>query len=406
MSHLVSAFDLPIAGRYANPGDKSAILPVVYGGFSAEGFIGPIPAVLIDKTNWVYAAAAHAVGSITDVYVGPVLQTSGYTVSISNNYESLGTIAIIDFASQPDGEVTWRGTGKQSGGATITNPITQLEDLLTTYGGFLASDFDGAALEIAREACVQLGYEFAWTIGDSRTALEWINDFIFNIGALWRLTGDAKLQIMVDTGEVSVAGVAAHIYASRDCLDGDDGVTMVGALAEMANQLLIRYAYSWPHRRPTAEVEVTDGISYNGHGILGHTGGGRKSVLLTGHRTEAQVETWANIMLRRQSYRRRVEGAELSFTVTGSRAAHLSVGDVIGFSWDSGPTRERSMPYRNELLQVISVTNDSLDHGGRTHIEAWDTGAYITTLSEGYYDAEEYFDADVIFGADRELEYL
>ena len=80
---FASPLDLVRTSRYASPGDPAEIIPDVYGDFSAGGLAGPIPAKLINKAGFVYAAAAHEVGSITNVYDGEVEKTIGVDVAVN-----------------------------------------------------------------------------------------------------------------------------------------------------------------------------------------------------------------------------------------------------------------------------------------------------------------------------------
>lgn len=372
---LTRALSLVRASRYASPGDAAAILPEVYGGFSSGGLRGPVPAVLIDNVNWVYAAAAHAVGSITNVYVDNVEQTSGFTVNINNNYESQGAIATIDFTSQPAGEVTWRGTGKQSGGSTITNCVTQLEDLLVTRGGFSSSDFDTTTLELARAAVSSQGYETAWVVWDERFVVEWINEMMFNCMGGWWMTGAGTLGLFVDAGAAPTSSMlVAHIVARRDCVGGDDGVAMSGDFEHLVNALNVDYLWSWFTGNPSSRLTSPEHtLSKNAHGEV------RKTVALRGHRRSVDVTAWSTVLFVRQAFTTRVEGAIISFTVDGPKLAHATIGDWIGFSWEWGPTREQGNSYRNEILRLVAIRHYLEELKFRTTVEAVDSGSYLTS---------------------------
>lgn len=408
MSHLALSTSLELirASRYANPASAADILPDVYGDFSAGGLAGPVPAVCIDTVNFVYAAAAHAVTSITNVYVGEIAQTIGVacTVSVSNNYEGQGLIAIIDFVTQPDGVVSWRGVGKVLAGDDENN-ITQLEDLLLTRGGLVDADFDNTMRETARAAVASQGYLTSWVVNDERARGEWINEMMFNVMGSWYVTGEDTIALLVDRGVApTIDEVLAHIIASRDVVDGDDGVQMSGDLQHLVNALNIDYLWNWAiNSRSSRIVTLQDNISLNIHGEV------RKSVTLRGLRRSADLTAWALVLFARQSFRRRVEGAIVNFVVDGPKLAHATVGDYITLSWVYGPTREENNVYVNQICRLVSVRHQLEGSMGRTQIEAVDTGAYITI--DVYFDADAgneggaledgYFNADDFFGSGR-----
>ena len=402
---LASPLTLLRTSRYASPGDPAEILPEVYGDFSSGGLAGPIPARLINKAGFVYAAAAHAVGSIANVYDGEVEKTIGVdvAVSVSNNYESQGVIATLDFVAQPVGPVSWRGTGKQSGGVTVTNPVTQLEDLLSTRGGAVAADYETAALELARATASTKGYQTAWVVADDRPVAEWLSEWMLNVMGSWHKHGDGRLCLWVDDGNWPLPeDIVAHVVARRDCVDGDDGVTMTGSERDLVNALNVHYLYSWTLGQPSSRItSEEDLISKNAHGES------RKGVTLKGHRRTADVTTWATVLFERQAYRRRVEGAVLRFTTTGAKLLHATIGDSIGFSWPWGPVREEGNDYVNEILRIIGLRHD-VGGSGQTEVTAVDLGGYLT--SDTYFDADDggslgdgYFNADDFYGAGRDL---
>ncbi len=392
---LSRPFDLPTAGVYARPGEPGAILPVVYGDFTTGGVRGPIPAVLIDSTNWIYAAAGHAVASITTVYVDDIEQTVGVTTSLSNNVESQGAIATITFASQPNGQVSWRGTGKKdSDGNLITDPLDQLQDMLTSYSDWVTADFDSASFAKASGRATTQGYAPAWVLNDTTEIATWINEIMFNILGSWRITGNGILAVSVETGLTpSVSDVVAHLVAARDLRDGEDGVTLTGSVSSLVNAATVYYRYSWSiNDTSTRLITPESAISLNGHGEV------RKSFTLRGLRSESDVRTWCAALFARQDYRTMVEGAQLEFAVPGSMLAHATKGDVLGFSWDAGPSRPGGESYVNELLRVVSIRHAVTDVA-QSLVTAVDTGVYIS--DDVALDATVALDASVPWGGGR-----
>lgn len=391
---LSSPLSLLRANRYARPASGADILPDVYGDFRTGGGLrGPCPAVLVDTTNFIYVAAAHSVVSIDQVFIDDVEQSSGFTVNVAYDLESLGEVAVIDFTSLPDGQVSWRGRGKPSGGSLITGALDQIEDLIKTRADGVTADFNAASLAEAKAAADSEGYTPAWVIQDLRELGEWLTEMLFNVCGRYRIAGDGRLEFMVDTG-LATYPMAAHVVASRDCVDGDDGVEFLGDYQHIVNALTVLYQWSFALGAPSVEDATQEhAVSKN---LYGET---RKIITLRGLRTAAEVATWADTIFTRSHYRSRVEGARVRFTVDGARCAHVTQGDYLSLSWDWGPYREEAALYRNEILQVLGVQHQPSPARLRTTITALDTGVYLTT--DPYFDAAVDFDADVVWGGDR-----
>lgn len=393
MAKLCAPLDLPTASPYQDAPEPGLILPVVFGDFSEGGLRGPIPAVLIDNVNWVYAAAGHAVGSISQVYVDDLPADPAPSVSVSNNYQGHGVIATITFAAQPTGVVTWRGTGYQESG-TLTNPIRQLQILLETYGDYATSDFEATALADSKLAVSGLGYETAWVVNDRRTVQDWVTEWMFNVMGYWRVTGLSKLELLIDSGSIPETLVVERILAARDCEDGDDGIEMTFDRRHLINKLSAYYLWSTSVGQASSRVVTLErAVSVNAMGEV------RKAVTLKGVRTAAYLTTWSNILFDRQAFVTRVEGATVAFTVVGPKLFHATVGDLVAFTWPFGPTREQGNPYSNEILRIVSISHD-LKAGGKSSVVALDTGRYLS-VQETELDAEEDYDADLFFGGGR-----
>lgn len=387
LARLCAAVELRRAEDFVNAPEPANILPDVYGDFAEGGLRGPCPTVLISQTSpFIYLAANHPVKSIEAVYVDDVEQTSGFSVSVSYPPPTLVAgvspaytqIAVIVFTEQPTGVVTWRGKGRmEDDGTLIVNPIRQLEILLRHRCGFTNSDFDAGSIAEAISDAAAVGYELAWVFNDDRQIQEWITEVLFNVMGYWRVNGREELQIGIDPGGPPDASRVAHaIIASRDVVHGEEGVEIVLDRQNLVNKLNAYYLWSWSTGQPSSRIiSIEDNISINAHGEQ------RKAVTLKGHRDQTQVHAWGDILMDRQSFRTRLEGGMVRFTVRDAQGVHLSVGDLISFSWASGPIRELGNPYVNQILRVISSTNDWMQ-GGMTTIEALDTGEYMRDGSD------------------------
>jgi hypothetical protein len=134
---MESSFVLPTTSGYTNTGPyaDNVPLPLPYGDLTENSDEAVWVCPLIDSVNHVYCVAGWPIlsvanGNSVSVYVDGVLQSSGYTFDESNDYESQGNIAIIDFTADPGGLVTVKCKGKDDSGTLLTNPITIIEDLL------------------------------------------------------------------------------------------------------------------------------------------------------------------------------------------------------------------------------------------------------------------------------------
>lgn len=371
---LCSPLGLIRAEVFAGAPDPAFILPDVYGDFSVGGIRGPCPAVLVTSTTpFVYVAAAHPVFEISNVYVDDVEQTGGFSTLAAADLGSGFQAALIIFTDQPTGPVSWRGKGRvDNSGALIVNTIDQIHTLLTHRAGYFTEDFDATTLAEARAAATEAGWETAWVFQDDRQVQDWITEMMFNIMGIWRVSGRAQLQFVLSVGfDFPASSIVASVIAASHCVDGDDGVEFVADRDHLVNKLIVYYLWSWTLNQPSSRlIDLEDEVSINAHGEV------RKSVTLRGQRDSLQVESWANLLFARQAFAHRVEGALVQFRVEGSMLAHVTIGDIIAFSWPYGPRRELGNPYHNQLLRVLTVTHD-FTKGGETTIVAADTGAFV-----------------------------
>jgi hypothetical protein len=399
---LCLPFGLPRAGLYPNPGNPGDILPIVYGDFRLGGLRGPVPAILIDRGAiptddptvvagpWTFCAAFHAVVSLDTVYIDdvpqapitydpltPTLGTATWgTVRLSDSFGGRGIIATITFTEQPVGPVSWRGQGlyDADGLVVMENAIDQFVHLLTTFGNFERGvDFDEGSLAESRAAVTSMGYLTAFVVRDESVTQEWLTEMLFNVMGYWRINGREQIEIHIDTGSPpTIAELGAAVLASRDVIDGDDGVEWVLDRQDLVNQLNAYYLFSWSTGAPSSVIVTEeDPTSIEAYGPV------RKAVTLKGLRRDQDVRTWCQILFARQSMRTRVEGAMVRFTVHGSRFTHLTIGDLIAFSWPYGPVRENGNLYMNEILRIGDITLDTTRGGAQTII-AVDLGNYVT----------------------------
>jgi len=375
------------AGRYTDPGDAAAIIGDCYGDLTIGGIAGPCPAVLIDQATFTYAAAAHPVDAITAVYIGPVLQSTGFTLNLANDYQGQGEIATITFAAQPDDAVTWRGRGKlydavfpDLEGTLIVNAISQLADLLFSRAAFPLSVVDLPSWRAAAEIVERRDYRTAWVVHDERDIAAWIQEILFNVMGRAAMRADGTIVLSVDDGGAlpDASALVAHVVASRDCVDGDEGVTCTGQHESLVNALDLFYLQNWAGGTPSSLITTTGDAMREAVVSRGVHGEARKTMTLRGLRRAADLLTWSEVLYRRQSFAERTTGARVEFSVESPVLAHAGVGDFIGFTWTFGPRRPGNLPYRNQVLQLLNLGLDPM-RGGRTVVTALDTGQALET---------------------------
>ena len=401
---LCLPFGLPRAENFPSPANPADLLPIVYGDFRVGGVSGPIPSTLVnvpDPDNplagpdWVYCGAFHPVVSVEKVYIGDVEQTFTFDTidPLANIVVSLGSVqfgvqAFMSITFRPDASnrmlspegqpiqpVSWRGRGlaDETGLVVMENCIDQLVHLLTTWGNFdLEEDFDPTTLAESRSAVEDMGYKTAFVIFDLEVTQDWITEMLFNVMGYWRINGLEQVEFHIDVGAVfSQQDILASIIASRDCVDGDDGVAFVIDREHLVNKLTAYYLWNYAGNQASSRLDdLIDDVSLAAYGAM------EKAVTLKGLRRAEDVVLWAAILLARQSARTRVEGGMIQATLQGGKFAHLTIGDMIAFSWAYGPTREDGNEYVNEILRIVNITSNPT-RGGTMELIAVDLGLFI-----------------------------
>ena len=246
ISGVYDTWFLGRAGRYANPLDTNARLPLVYGDLT-DGADGNWACPCIDTVNHVYCYAGFAVLTVADgnsvaVYVDGVLQAAGYTFSASNNYEGLGAIATITFtADQGNKVVTVRGKGLDAAGVLIDNAIDQIEDLLTVQNAFSSSLFESTSKARARQKFLAQGYKAAGVIAEDITYWELIIKIMSSFLGSAYLSGDGLLCFEIDDGTDGATPVFDGILSRGDI----DVIPEALKFENIINRCPASYAYDY-----------------------------------------------------------------------------------------------------------------------------------------------------------------
>lgn len=401
MPDLYDTVPLETSTRYTNRMQVGQLLPDAYGDLRYGGEGGLMECVYIDTVaaNPVHLCANHAVESINDLWDrdGNLLTAGAdYVATISGDYGGLGkVISYVEVSKNVNPPFYWRGKGKLSGGVLITNPISAWQDFLTTRAGWVAADFDSTLLEAARTACTAQSYKFARWIHEERTAKGWLTEWCGEVLADHWLDRDGKLRLLIDTGVwLQERDLAMHLIATRDVVDGEDGVEMVGDTDNLMNDL--RQYHLYHYRRMDFSSLVND-TSLASQGIFGIRTRALNRMTI---RDTTHLDNLATVLLDRFDGRVPTTAAILRFSTVGLRCAHLTPGDKIGFSWDHGPARSGDQ-YLNRILKILNVETQL--PGGPITIEALDIGQRLN--DDYYFDADGgpnsgYYNAAYYFGGD------
>jgi hypothetical protein len=244
---LSDTFILPKTDRYTNPDRAGDDIPYVYGDMTTNSTGGVISCPYIDTSNYVYALAAHAIktvanGNTISIYVDGDLQSSGYTINESNDYESQGTIATVTFDAEKTDEVTAKFQGKlDSDGDLIENPIEIIEDWLTEM------DIDNAkettAFAIAKELATDQSFTAAGVMFQDQSPAYWLTNLLSSFLGDWYVNNENKLVVTLDvTGQnqYNIAGwLDEWVYSD---------LSLTQRVENICNQAVINYAPSFSHR--------------------------------------------------------------------------------------------------------------------------------------------------------------
>lgn len=195
---LAETFTLPKTSRYANPESDGYYLPYVYGNCST---VGGWQAQCIDTVNFYYCIAAHPILTVANGNTVTVFDSdgneisSGFTIVESEDIESQGEIAYLDFTSDPEKDIFVRCQGKpdSAGTAVIENPIDILEDWLTEM------DIDEhpnlTAFAKAKQIATDEGFTAGGLIMNDNSGMFWFLHLLSSfLGDVWI---NHKKEIMV-----------------------------------------------------------------------------------------------------------------------------------------------------------------------------------------------------------------
>jgi hypothetical protein len=366
---------LPLASRYQFPDDAAQLLPRSYGDFLSPEVIHPdaedggfLPAVLIDRTNWVFclndwpipaSPAPRIFASDTEQEL-PV-----YTFYPAIDYESLGKpIAAVQFNTDPGTRaISWRGYGTAgTDGLLIDNPLLALYDAFAAYGGWTLDDFDLATSFATFRTLQALGAQMRWSFWAQRTYREWLTEILrCYLTNFWE-TSAGKLAMVLDRGILGLpVPVLNTIDAAIDLEGTEDDVEYEVDESNIVNTLTVKRRLKWTTNQYTEEPTVDHRPSVGLYGPL------RDEVELPALYTDVHGQIWVQAYFARYGYL----PAVIRFSVRGLGYATALPGTYLGFLW--------SIPGWTDQARLVMVLNQEVDpFGMRISFEVFDCGRFVT----------------------------
>jgi len=367
---------LETAGKYSSPGDPGEILPVCVGDFlspevnsSDPEAGGTLPAVLIDVPTWTYCLNnGRSAVQTPEIYAEDVKQSASvYTIDVANNFQSQGLITTVSFGTDPGSrDISWRGKGLVDGtGALITNPITAIEHVFTTYGNWLLDEFDAATVNEARRRCEAHGLPIHWAFTKHETYRQWLTDIAGHYFMDVILTDQGRLALILDEGDlIDPARIKANLTAGVHVAGEAPENAVVWDLARrnLCNLLTVRSQYSWARGEFTAESTTTHAASKSLY-----ASDQPKEALLPGIRTQAHLDYWSAFFFARYA----LLPALVKFPLKTTRYLAAMPSAYVTLDWRWGP-EATGTGWEARTLKVLNTTVDFQAH--ETPLEAFDTG--------------------------------
>ena len=368
---------LPRSGRYSDPRRSGEILPIVYGDCTEGGDGGVWTCPCLDKTNHVYAVAAHPVlseaqGNTVRVFDSDnqEISFSGYVFNPDHDFESQGRIATLTFSSdQSTAEpLSIRVKGKAEDGALIENPIEVVIDYLRSWVGVGEDEIDQTWATRLKTYLEGLGLSLAGVIStDARPDLTL--SAMLRLMASWWRAGSGRLVFRphLGAGGVLESDVVAHLngrqldFDSLKVVYDEDQICTRAAVYYAYNSATLTYEeFDGGGPKAAKDKEARYGKAYQGEFELPWV------------RSPAAVETLQELIGGHYGSAPALLQAEFK----GHNQIHLEQGDVVGVSVDWLLDGELN-PLKNQLFRLISL-DCTLEPGTPGRLEAVDLGIFLT----------------------------
>jgi len=342
------------AGRYSDPLNSNARLPVVYGDAS-DGISGNWECPCLNATDWVYAFAGHEVLSIANgnsivIYEDGLVMTGGgvdYTFNAANDYEGLGTIATIDMVNPKlNAAITATGKGKPTAAAGATlmeNIIDIVNDFLTVENDFTSALYESTAKAMTSAIFDAQAYKAAGVISEDVPIWETITRMMGSFLGSAYLNGDGELVLEIDINTIPLGIV--DIITKGDSYLTDAKIKK----ANIINQCPCNYAYNYTtfeFRSHTDDAAHIDAISQDLFGV--RTPNTPYKFYWCRDLTSVQtVQDLIVAKLKDPIY-------EIEVTDTTLKRAAVDIGDVVAYSADSLYGQD-GIQLLNQFWKILSV---------------------------------------------------
>lgn len=390
---LLETFTLPRAGRYTSPKNENDILPYIYGNTAENSGQGVSVCPCIDTVNNVFCLAAHELPGTAGItlYEDDEEITSGYTVDISDDYESEGTIATATFTTMPTGTISMTTTkGKDS----LTNPIDILEDILTETGDRTARNSN--SWNTATVDAAALGYVAAGVLSADQPPSYWMTNILTSFLGSWYLNAKNEIVISLDSSRLqsNIAGILRE-YNAR-------GISGSRTRQNLCNQLFLNYAYSLTDvdRRFKQNVnpkflKYEDGNTTKDEASQAKYG----EVLKTLDLQWVRNTTTAQALQTRIVDRYALPIWTISFPEQAIRNILIEPGDFVAYSWEAQEDIEGE-PVKNQIARILKINRD-LDALTIT-FELIDSGIWMTVDPYIWDGSHTYGETAATYGANRD----
>lgn len=397
---LTDTYSLRRAAVVELPEFPTDVLPIVYGDMiGGKNGLVYCPGI-VEETN-TYLIADHAIVSeangntptfyVDNTEVVPASWTEATTIAGQ-------IVATVTMATSFAGSrIGYRGQGRASlAGTLIENPVSVVEDFLSTFVGVSADDFDRTALETARSRAAAFEYKCAGVIDADRPPSTTISEILACFGGFYYIDPAGKIVIVIDDGTVpALSGTSEHVRSHEF-----EAMEATWTRADIVNRAAVNYT------RNSYDITLQQRFQDSDDGIAAQDS---RSVQLHGASgpgsTEAALEfAWCRDGDTIQRVQRVIVArlatprAKIRTSVPGWRLAHLDVGDHVGFSCDRlFDEYGRRLKNQVGLIEEIAVDCDAI----KVDLTFRDTGAYIARaeIADGSVKA----DGTALAGADRDL---
>ena len=385
-------FTLNRASRYTNPLNTNDRLPIVYGDLT-DGTTGNYIIPCIDTVNFVYCFADHAVlsvanGNSVNVYANDVLVDPGqYVFDESNDYESEGIIATIDFtADQTNNVISIRGKGKNDGASLVENIIDILDDFMTVHNSYTSADFDTTKKAAASDIFLTKSYKAAGAIVDDEKLWNILQDMMASfLGSIY-LNSQGLFALDIES-EPAISNTAATVSQKDFNL-----MSVEQEKISLVNQIPASYAYNYnmiEFNSHTDDTTYADLVSQSIYGVSTTT-----NYWFRWCRDTTSVNVMQDIITSlygRPKYQIIIEDLSL-------KRIHADVGDYLTVSIDE-VFDDFGRAYINQFMKIVSVQPDLQKQTIVFRLVDTDSFLYVAYIADGTYLA----DGSITAGANRDL---